>query len=873
MRSPSILLVAAIAVVGTSSSARGGDGPTSKSLVGPRDLFRSPPVKCRPLVRWWWFGVAVTNDEIANELVQMRDAGFGGVEIQPVYPLSSDGEYESLHTLPYLSRGFLSSLAFAASKAKDLGLTVDIALGSGWPIGGPHVTADHGARTLSSNPSNWPAGVATREQVKGAAVGAEGAALGPYSSAAVAQHLHSVGDKLLTAAHDNQIQAVFSDRPQWMSADWTSDFTSEFKRRRGYEVDSLLSSLAEHDAAASNLRHDWAVTLSDLLDERFFAQVQDWSHGHQVAIRGQPFGTLPATLSSARFVDVPEGEGLPWNALTASRWASSAAHLFAKSLASAAVWASAPLPAFRASPLDLKAETDQYFLSGATQIVGQGWPYSPEQAGNPGWAFGSAAAISPHNPWWPVMPELTMYLRRTTFAIRQGDAVNDVAIYLPTHDAFAALKPDDVNLNRAVADRIGPDLIPTVLRAGYGFDLIDDNVLVELAKVSAANLKIGRQDYAVVILANVERIPLATMEKLEAFVAAGSKLIATRRLPALLPNRAEQQDHGAVLDAKVAKLFGGGNAPAKLVRDEIGELGGLLRALLQPDMRTATVAPQIGFVHRRAVDVDLYFIANTWNEPYASTIELRVPPRPAEWWDAMTGDLAPAPTVTSSPTSTTVQLSLPAYGTRILVFGLPARGRPAKTAARKTDNDEPPVSMDISNGWEITFEGTTIKRQSDWLTSWTESADTRTFSGEGVYRKTVTVLQPKLLAAHKIILSLGDAKPLPPARGTNGSVAGGQARLIPPVREAAIVFVNGKRAGSVWQPPYELDLGKSLGVGENKIEIHVFNLAVNQMAGKPLVDYAALNAKFGTQFELQSREAFLPVPAGLFGPITITGMD
>ena len=180
------------------------------------------------------------------------------------------------------------------------------------------------------------------------------------------------------------------------------------------------------------------------------------------------------------------------------------------------------------------------------------------------------------------MPELTMYLRRTAFAIRQGDAVNDIAIYLPTHDAFAALKPDDLNLSRALADRVGPDLIPTVLRAGYGFDLVDDGVLTDLAKVSGANLQIGRQDYSVIILANVERIPLDTMAKLEAFVAAGGKLIATRRLPALLPGQLEQQDHGAVLDAKVAKLFEGSNGPAKFVRDELGDLGGLLRALLQP---------------------------------------------------------------------------------------------------------------------------------------------------------------------------------------------------------------------------------------------------------------------------------------------------
>jgi hypothetical protein len=813
----------------------------------------------------------VTNEEIARELAQMRDVGFGGVEIQAVYPLSSDGDGDFPHHLPYLSRGFLNSLAFAVGKATSLGLTADIALGSGWPLGGPNVTAEQGARMLGNDPAHWPGGKATREPVKGAAVGAEGLALDPYDSAAVDQYLDSVGEKLLAAAGQTRIRSVFIDRPQWTSTDWTGDFTSEFKRRRGYAVDTLLSSLADDGAAAANLRHDWVATLSELLDDRFFAPVRNWSHGHNVAVRGQPFGTLPATLSSARFVDIPEGEGLPWNALTASRWTSSAAHLFAKPIASAAVWAAAPLPAFRAGPLDLKAEADQYFLSGATQIVGQGWPYSPEQAGNPGWAFGSAAAISPYNPWWPVMPELTLYLRRTAFAIRQGDAVNDIALYLPTHDAFADLKPDDVNLGRALADRIGPDLVPTILRAGYGFDLVDDNVLAEMAKVSGANLKIGRQEYALVILANVERIPLATLEKLETFVAAGGRLIATRRLPALLPSHLEQQEHGVVVDTKVARLFA--TSSAKLVRDELSDLGGVLRALLQPDMRTATVAPQIGFVHRRAGDLDLYFVANTWNEPYASTIELRVPPRPAEWWDPMTGDPVAAATVTSSSTSTTVQLSLPAYASRILVFGLAARGRPSKISARKLDSNEPPASMDISNGWEIAFEGTTIKRQSDWLTSWTESADTRTFSGEGVYRKTVTMVQPKILAAHKIILSLGDAKTIPAAPNTKEGLALGQTRLIPPVREAAVVFVNGQRVGSVWQPPYELDLGKRLHPGENTIEIHVFNLAVNQMAAKPLVDYSSLNAKYGTQFELQGREAVLPVPAGLFGPITITGIE
>ena len=350
-------------------------------------------------------------------------------------------------------------------------------------------------------------------------------------------------------------------------------------------------------------------------------------------------------------------------------------------------------------------------------------------------------------------------------------------------------------------------------------------------------------------------------------------MIATRRVPARLPSQREPQEDAQRLDTKLAKLFSVDNAPATLVRDELGELGGLLRKLLEPDLRTSMVAPQIGFVHRRTGDVDIYFLANTWNVPYANTIELRVPPRLAEWWNPMTGDMSLAAVASSSTTTTTVQVSLPPYGSRILVFGLSGRGRPPKVAARKPESEEAPAaSMDISNGWDVTFEGTTVRRQSDWLTSWTESADTRAFSGEAVYRKIVTVTQPKLLEARKIVLSLGEAKPSPPTQSPNAAKRV-QARLETPVRDAAIVFINGQRAGSLWQPPYELELGKLLREGENKIEIHVFNLGINQLAGRPLGDYSWLNAKFAAPAEAEGKDPIVPLPAGLFGPVNIVGTD
>ena len=93
------------------------------------------------------------------------------------------------------------------------------------------------------------------------------------------------------------------------------------------------------------------------------------------------------------------------------------------------------------------------------------------------------------------------------------------------------------------------------------------------------------------------------------------------------------------------------------------------------------------------------------------------------------------------------------------------------------------------------------------------------------------------------------------------------ALLDPPIREAAIIFVNGQRAGSLWHPPYRIDISK------NKIEVHVYNTAINLLAGQPPRDYTALQAKYGRRFDPQDMDNLKPIPSGLFGPIDLVKQE
>lgn len=70
------------------------------------------------MMRWWWFGPAVTKPEIQRELEQMKAAGAGGVEIATLYPLALEDPQAGFRNLPYPADEYIDALRFAASEAK-----------------------------------------------------------------------------------------------------------------------------------------------------------------------------------------------------------------------------------------------------------------------------------------------------------------------------------------------------------------------------------------------------------------------------------------------------------------------------------------------------------------------------------------------------------------------------------------------------------------------------------------------------------------------------------------------------------------------------------------------------------------------------------
>ena len=113
-----------------------------------RGVFTAPPEAGKPMTRWWWFGGAVTPEEVTRELTFMKQAGLRGAEIQPVYPVAMDDSARGIRNLNYFSEEFLAVVRHAVREARRLKLQLDFTLGSGWPYGGPFIPTSLAARRL-----------------------------------------------------------------------------------------------------------------------------------------------------------------------------------------------------------------------------------------------------------------------------------------------------------------------------------------------------------------------------------------------------------------------------------------------------------------------------------------------------------------------------------------------------------------------------------------------------------------------------------------------------------------------------------------------------------------------------------------------------
>ena len=111
--------------------------------------FRHPPRKAGIRCWWWWLNSNVTKDAITRDLEAMRDKGFSGALIYDANGANVRGNQQVPAGPTFASEEWVELFKHAIKEAGRLGLELGMSIQSGYDLGGPNVTLEMAAKTLT----------------------------------------------------------------------------------------------------------------------------------------------------------------------------------------------------------------------------------------------------------------------------------------------------------------------------------------------------------------------------------------------------------------------------------------------------------------------------------------------------------------------------------------------------------------------------------------------------------------------------------------------------------------------------------------------------------------------------------------------------
>lgn len=778
----------------------------------------SPTVENKPFVRWWWLGSAVDKEGITYNLEEFAKAGIGGYEVTPIYGVKGN----EANDIDYLSPEWMEMYKYLVSESERLGLECDLNNGTGWPFGGPHITAELAAQKMKVTPEGIVS-EQTGQKVKRAAPGGEGWVMDHYNPEALKVYLERF-DKAFASSGAPWPDTWFNDSYEVYGADWTPAFPEEFRKRYGYDIEPYLMMKREQEpgkearpdgdrrpkaqAKADPARMsdydraimDYRECLGDLLIEYFIDPWIEWGHSHGSRIRNQSHGSPANLLDVYARVDIPECEtfgrsdfnfpGLRQDPVrrrndgdpAVLKFASSAAHVTGKKYTSceALTWMTEH---FRTSLSQCKPELDQAFAAGVNHIYFHGAPYSPKGAAFPGWMFYASINMSPTGGMWRDAPALFEYVERCQAFLTAGEPDSDFLLYFPVYDAWSS-STDKAYMMFDIhsMDRTLPDLkaaMNEIVANGFDADYISDSQL--------RNLEITRP----VIVPACTFMPVETARRLVELKKQGVPVYFIGNVPKDVPGLHDLAARRKEFK-KIAKGFGKAVTMAQVFASATPE-----------EFKSVEGGSMIR--RRNECGGYNYFAAMLKDRTVNGWVKLGTPAQSAMIYDPMTGRSGKAQVRQAADGCAEIRLQM-GPGESLLIKTFPTAIEAPEWNYTAYEGE----AIAIDRAWNISFPESDPEIEGNFFTDkpmdWTLLKDERAKVNfaTALYSSAIPMDDPD--AADDWILDLGD------------------------VRESARVFINGKEVGTVWAAPFRISVGEHLRQGINLLDVYVTNLQSNRIA-------------------------------------------
>ena len=621
---------------------------------------------------------------------------------------------------------------------------------------------------------------------------------------------------------------------------WTENIVADFQRLRGYDPTPWLPALTGIVIGSAEQTDkflwDFRRTISQLVARNHYGTIAEMvkqkgliNYGEALEDKRPTFGD---DMEMRSYATLPMGAMWTYGKRRESyptyvadlRGAASIAHIYGQNLVAAESLTSALQP-WNYAPRELKPIVDLEFALGVNRVVVHESAHQPVDR-PPGLSlFVFGQFFNRLENWADYAAPWVSYIARSSYLLQQGRYAADIAYFYGEEAPLTGLFGEK--------DIDAPE--------GYGFDFVNSDVLLNQMSVDHGELatRTGMRYRVLYLGGSSEYMTLPTLRGIRDLVSQGAVLVGERPLgtPSLADDPAQFQ---SIAD----DLFGG--APDHSYRKgrviSGSSLGDALATLkLAPDFEYSKPESdtELMDIHRKIGRADLYFVTNRLDRPEHVTATFRVSGMRPEIWNAVTGKVSPAD-YRIVDGRTEIPMDFGPYDSAFIVFR-----KPTSAQSRTTPMPSESVLSELDGSWKIAFQperGAPASITEDGLKSWSDNADpgVRYFSGTGTYTRDF-VLDARKHSA-RVVLDLGE------------------------LREVAEVSVNGKTIGTLWNPPFTLDITDAVHPGKNTLEVKVANLWVNRLIGDQQPD-AKVKYTFTT---IPTYEGDAPLrTSGLLGPVKI----
>ena len=677
-----------------------------------------------------------------------------------------------------------------------------------------------------------------------------GLAIDHFNAEATKFHFQYLLDKLHEELGDfrkTALKQMYVCSYELSGSTWTPDFLAQFQSRRGYDLARYMPVLAgcvvRNHEVTSRFLYDYRKTLGDLLVDAFCRAATELSNEHGLLLcaeaggPGAPLHQVPVdALKALGVLDIPRGEFWKEHNVWVVKETACASHIYGKRLVDMEAFTS--WRHWQDGPFELKAIADRAFCDGANHMTFHTSAHNPSATQRPGWVYHAGTHMGPSIAWWPKAKPWIDYLARCSYLLQEGLFVADVCYYY-----------GDQGFNFVPSKHIDPSL-------GYGYDYDVTNAEVLLTRMTVKDGTVtlpGGLSYELLVLPEREDIDLAVLKRIEELVRAGATVVGRK------PTRANGLSDHPARDSEVRQIADKlwGPCDGERCKEHAYGRGKIIWGTPLWDILNArgfgpdfSVAARdangydVDYIHRRTPEADIYFVSNKTDRPLEAVCTFRVTGRTPELWMPDTGRIQPCRAWEPAGPGTQVALSLAPHDSMFVVFrnGVMEKGTAGVEAVSATHT--------IAGAWQVQFPegwGAPASRTFPELISWTEDRDegVRYFSGVATYRNTFAVEQ--LAKGQRLLLDLGR------------------------VRFIAEIFVNGRSVGTVWKPPYRVDITDAVRLGQNELAVEVANTWSNRLVGDARTegrDYCRTNIAKSLTWQVPWKDTPL-LESGLLGPVTL----